>query len=505
MSKHKPTEEQQAVIDCNPGPGDVIAVKAFAGTGKTSCLVMFTEAHPGARILYLAYNKAMREEADKKFPPNVTCKTTHQICWHAFGARYNKIGKLGNMKKKEIADMMPLEVTKYSKWANINAIDQTVKNFMYSADDKIGKKHIPSWVGATRHKKDESKKPSLSDTDIVGYSELLWESQKSLYDPAAKMPHDGYLKLFQLSRPFLDYDIILFDEAQDANEATLSIIMDQADHAGIVCVGDPYQQMYAFRGSKNAFDMINPTETYSLTHSFRFGPTIAALATSILRKYFGESSEIVGMGPDTVLSCCDMSLEDLEDMEGIEGDETYRNDVFIARTNGQLLARAIRVMEEGRSFGFAGGFNNEAYWAIKAILDLSQGRFVTHNFISLFDSISELRDYAVDAEDVEMLYYLKLLNKYGTEVVRMLDEIKNKEVSFAKAEVKLTTAHKSKGLEFPGIWVAEDFVPASSQDKKDKTLSADEANILYVTVTRGIHNVSISKELTEFMEQEKII
>ena len=504
MSEHKPTEEQQSVIDCNPGPGDVIAVKAFAGTGKTSCLVMFAEAHPGARILYLAYNKAMREEADKKFPSNVTCKTTHQICWHAFGARYNKVGKLGNMRKKEIADIMPREVTKYSKWVNINAIDQTLKNFMYSSDDKINKRHIPNWVGMARRKGDESKKTSLDDSDIVRYADLLWESQTSMYDPATKIPHDGYLKLFQLSRPFLDYDIILFDECQDANEATLSIVMDQADHAGIVCVGDPYQQMYAFRGSKNAFDMINATASYSLTHSFRFGPIIAELATSILRKYFGEASKIVGAGPDTELSCCTKSLEDLEDTEEAEYDP-HRGAVFIARTNGQLLGRAIKVMDEGKSFGFAGGFNNEAYWAIKAILDLSQGKYVTHNFISLFDSVGELREYASDAEDIEMLYYLKLLNKYGAEVVRKLDDIKNKEVSFEKAEVKLTTAHKSKGLEFSHIWVAGDFVPTPSKDNKKETLSADEANILYVTITRGIHSVNISKELTEFMEQEKII
>lgn len=39
---------------------------------------------------------------------------------------------------------------------------------------------------------------------------------KDLKDDRVKMTHDGYLKLFQLSKPTLGlYDIILVDEAQD--------------------------------------------------------------------------------------------------------------------------------------------------------------------------------------------------------------------------------------------------------------------------------------------------
>ena len=41
------------------------------------------------------------------------------------------------------------------------------------------------------------------------------------------MPHDGYLKLFQLQNPILDYDIILLDEVQDTTECMLQIIKKQ--------------------------------------------------------------------------------------------------------------------------------------------------------------------------------------------------------------------------------------------------------------------------------------
>lgn len=45
------TTEQQAVIDSR---GRLVAVDAFAGTGKTSTLVQYALARPNKRILYMA-------------------------------------------------------------------------------------------------------------------------------------------------------------------------------------------------------------------------------------------------------------------------------------------------------------------------------------------------------------------------------------------------------------------------------------------------------------------
>ncbi len=78
-----PTPEQQAVIDWQ---GDKLVVNAFAGTGKTSTLVKYAENHPELRMLYIAFNRSVREEADEKFPANVLCKTSHQQIYRFRGA-----------------------------------------------------------------------------------------------------------------------------------------------------------------------------------------------------------------------------------------------------------------------------------------------------------------------------------------------------------------------------------------------------------------------------------
>ena len=47
-------------------------------------------------------------------------------------------------------------------------------------------------------------------------AELIWSQMLNFKNKDIYMTHDGYLKIYQLSKPKLpDYDCILIDEAQD--------------------------------------------------------------------------------------------------------------------------------------------------------------------------------------------------------------------------------------------------------------------------------------------------
>ena len=46
-------------------------------------------------------------------------------------------------------------------------------------------------------------------------AKMIWRKAQVVHD-SLHMPHDGYLKLYQLSKPVITgYDVILVDEAQD--------------------------------------------------------------------------------------------------------------------------------------------------------------------------------------------------------------------------------------------------------------------------------------------------
>merc|ERR1711963_1224183 len=104
------------------------------------------------------------------------------------------------------------------------------------------------------------------------------------------MPHDGYLKLFQLQNPNLQdaevkgrkliHDVLMIDEGQDMNPAMLDIFSHQ--NITKIIVGDPSQQIYMFRGAVNALGSLDANYTYHLTQSFRFGPNIAYAANTCL-------------------------------------------------------------------------------------------------------------------------------------------------------------------------------------------------------------------------------
>ena len=91
--------------------------------------------------------------------------------------------------------------------------------------------------------------------------------------------HDIYLKFWALTKPVIHADFIMFDEAQDADPIMLSILEKQK--CQIIYVGDPYQQIYSWRGAVNAMQSINAQTCY-LSQSFRFGPQLAQKAQMLL-------------------------------------------------------------------------------------------------------------------------------------------------------------------------------------------------------------------------------
>lgn len=133
--KFKPTDEQEEI---NASESDIIIANAFAGTGKTSTLELYTHTRPTRKFLYLAYNKSLQLEAERRFGSNVVCKTTHSLAYHKFGAPYRH--KLGNLRPLLIAQRFNTDFTT-ARW-----VYETLDNYISSHAQTIDEKHLSSEV-----------------------------------------------------------------------------------------------------------------------------------------------------------------------------------------------------------------------------------------------------------------------------------------------------------------------------------------------------------------------
>ena len=108
----------------------------------------------------------------------------------------------------------------------------------------------------------------------------LWNA---VVDGRTVVPHNAYLKLFQLEKSILPFDIILVDEAQDITDAMIDIVFRQP--AAKIFIGDPYQQIYAWNGAVNALEkiMVQGYPALYLSQSFRCPEPVAELANMYLQ------------------------------------------------------------------------------------------------------------------------------------------------------------------------------------------------------------------------------
>jgi hypothetical protein len=86
MPKRRPTPEQDAALDAFRS-GDDLVLQAGAGTGKTTTMTMLGSATRW-QGRYLAFNRSIAREAQRRFLGTVVCSTAHSLAFKAVGHRF---------------------------------------------------------------------------------------------------------------------------------------------------------------------------------------------------------------------------------------------------------------------------------------------------------------------------------------------------------------------------------------------------------------------------------
>ncbi|XP_064277601.1 F-box DNA helicase 1 [Passer domesticus] len=502
----KLTHEQQRILSHKIEPGQTVKIMAFAGTGKTSTLVKYAEKFSELKFLYLTFNKAVAEKGKKVFPRNVTCKTFHSLAFGSIGRHYKEKGKL-NFSKLSVYSISFLLRNRegQSLFVRGKTVSQTLENFFSSSDEEICEEHTPLWFKNTHG---QMQQVSREEKRInVEEAKEIWHNMKKLDGDAEKkynMTCDGYLKLWQLSKPQLSgYDAIFVDEAQDCTPAIVDIV--QSQRCGKILVGDPHQQIYTFRGAVNTLYLVPHTHVYYLTQSFRFGPEIAYVGATILDVCKGIRSRTLLGG----------------DQRGDVRGGREGKVALLSRSNWNVFEDAVEF--SGRNppakFHVIGGLERFGLSRIYDIWKLSLPADVRKNsqlriedaFVRRWagaGGLPALREFAARADDRDLQGKICLVDRYSHSIPALLGRIRDSHVPHeALADVLIGTVHQAKGLEFDTVCVADDFVqiPSVTGDflRTMNTALArtpqDEWNLLYVAVTRAKKCLLMSKSLENLL------
>src|SRR5687767_6002987 len=101
------TAEQLAIL----GSTGNIKINAVAGSGKTTTVIEYARSRPSdSRILYLAFNKTVKEEAKTRFArkglTNVQVETAHSLAYRNVVPKFGYQVKAHGYKTQEIAELL---------------------------------------------------------------------------------------------------------------------------------------------------------------------------------------------------------------------------------------------------------------------------------------------------------------------------------------------------------------------------------------------------------------
>jgi superfamily I DNA/RNA helicase len=319
---------------------------------------------------------------------------------------------------------------------------------------------------------------------VVPYARKYWADVIDV-DGVLPYTHDHYLKQWAMSEPHLPYDYILFDEAQDADPLTSSVVKAQT-HAQVVAVGDRSQAIYAWRGAIDAMDAFGGTRT-ALTQSFRFGHEIAEFANVWLR-----------------ILDADIRVRGSDKPSSVHKTNKRLPEGVLCRTNSGVIGELVTLMEADPSRRIAIGGKGKAQ-QLKSLAEaadqLITQKWTYHPDLDTFKSWGDVVKYCEDDDGADLKPLVDLVEKHGP---KFLIHAIGSCVEVQDAETTISTAHVAKGLEWFHVRISDDFRPPKRDEEGNAgEMLPSDAMLAYVASTRAMRHLDNSGLEWVFEWQQK--
>jgi len=480
------TPEQRAVVEAGTDPSrPPLTVVGYAGAAKTTTLLAMAKAKgdKGEDGSAFFFNRAMADEMRGRILSGgisgLAASTLHSLAFRSMKPTYGeRVGakllavdiarRLGFGRVELPCLSMPITPIGAAYIAM-----RSLAVYCQSGDERMMKHHLRAGNHEVALYRDRVRMALKPHSERLAKAVFVADSDMA-------MPHDVYLKGYiedvaKGLRPGPAGDYLIGDEFQDANGVTLKLMETMAARGSqVVVAGDPYQQIYQWRGSVDAMSRIQTGRRLELTQSFRFGQPLADLASAVLHR-LGATVQLSGNPA--------VETEILTRSRGHDAPQA-----MICRTNAGAMEEAAALVSLGQSC-----YLPRARSMIDIIDDieaLREGGRAQRTDLRVFrdyDCFLEHADKSSDGAEYKRL--LKMIENQGFQ--RLRDLLRACENPGA-GTVTLMTAHASKGLQFESVALGSDF-PTDKDLAEKPERSAEEIRLMYVAATRTQRRLDVSR------------
>lgn len=454
------TEEQSNIISLAKTSDSNIMINALAGSGKTTTLEMIEREVDTRPILYLCFNKKNAEEAEERMLSTTTVRTFNSLGHRVWAKACAKSQLRLDPKKshtilQEIIEASPKDIRNTIwevYWEVINGV-AFAKALGYVPDGVYTNARRLISQGNFHSSLEESPDDLVSDL----IDAVLTRSIKLSYDGLIDYNDQIYMPaLFGCTFP--RFPLVKVDEYQDLNP-TNHAMLDKLCKNRLIGVGDPWQNIYAFRGAKQG-GMGEAKEKFKMTEcdlstSFRCPKAIVEHVQWRVPhfKWIKEGGEV-------------------ELAKSLIPTDFVDNAVIICRNSAPLFKVAFNLLSSGRSVSVAGSDIGPKLLAIMARPgDENLSRSSTLSAIADWQAEREAKN-STTAKD--MAECMRVFANVGNTLGQAINYAKH--LFEQRGSIRLLTGHKSKGLEWDTVYHLDGWL--LGEDEQD-------LNLRYVISTRS--------------------
>lgn len=418
------TKQQQAIISTiKQDSCTLLSVQAVAGAGKTSTLVAISEALDVKHGLYLAFNKAIADEAKTKFPNTIECRTLHSLAYAFIVA-----GTSRKIKELTADDINEKGMSTKDKYEVLTLLNRFFASSSLDIEEFLADNPLLPTCYKYLH--------LMEDAAIdCTFGFILKRFQVLVHLNLVKLPH---------------YDLLLLDEAGDVTACSLDLF-NHIPAKKKVMTGDPIQNINSFMHTINGFEEMSTQGIHlPLTQSFRVSEAIATQVEAFCHKYISRTMEFKGVPISN---------------------PTINSIAYLSRTNAQLIDRMIKLHQLGTKYTLLRPL--ESIFALPLTMaNLNNPRWgrrdeFTHIYTAVDrwegspelqlhykTSLSYLKHYFI--HDIQIQSAIALILKYGAKGV--IDTYYTaKAMNKPRQVVTIATAHVSKGQEYDHVYIEDDL------------------------------------------------